>query len=84
MFSVAVTIKGYKKEINYPKICPRNPEHQSAFCHTHCSVVKKKGIPTDIKQFFLQDCRNKGIGMKLHVCICVLVVNFTVCSLRIE
>ena len=42
MFPVAVTIEGYEKEINYPKICPRNPEHQSEFCHTHCSVVKKK------------------------------------------
>ena len=33
---------------------------------THCSVVKKKGVPTDIKQFF-QYCRNKGIATKLHV-----------------
>ncbi len=61
MFPVAVTIAGYEKEVNYPKICPRNPEHMSAFCDKHCSVVKKRGVPTELK-LFLQYCRNKNKG----------------------
>ena len=64
MFPVPVTINGYEKEINYPKVCPRNPANQSAFCQTHCNAVKMKGVPTDLK-LFLQYCRNKDKGMKL-------------------
>jgi hypothetical protein len=63
MFPVPVTIVGYENEINYPKICPRNPEYLSAFCDKHCSVVKNKSVPTDLKQF-LQYCRNKNKGIK--------------------
>lgn len=61
MFPVPVTIVGYEKEINYPKICPRSPEYHSAFCDKHLLVVKSKGIPTDLKKF-LQYCRNQNQG----------------------
>ncbi len=29
MFPVKVEIPGYEEEINYPDVCPRNPEYQS-------------------------------------------------------
>ena len=58
MFPVSISIPGYETEINYPNICPRSPEYQSAFCDRHSHVVKQKGIPTELRTF-LNYCRNK-------------------------
>lgn len=61
MFPVPVTLPGYEGEINYPNVCPRNPEYQSAFCDRHTSVVKQKGIPTELRKFFIH-CKNQKKG----------------------
>ena len=51
MFPVEAEILGYEGEINYPDVCPRNPEYQSAFCDRHSCIVKQKGIPTKLRDF---------------------------------
>jgi hypothetical protein len=70
MFPVKVEIPGYEEEINYPDVCPRNPEYQSAFCDKHCPLVKQKGIPTKLRPF-LDYCQKKKKGIVSYYNDCI-------------
>lgn len=67
MFPTEVKISGFEKDVNYPNVCPMSPIYNSAFCEVHNAIMKKKQIPTRIKDFLLY-CKDKkqGICMGQH------------------
>ena len=58
--------------LNFPTICPEEPQGNSAFCSSHLVVAEKRGYKTDVKGFLKQveshdQCEQKGSEMMLKV-----------------
>jgi len=44
--------------VNFPSVCPEEPQPGHAFCEKHCGIVTKEGIPTKLS-LFLDHCKLK-------------------------
>ena len=42
--------------VNFPSVCPEEPQSGQAFCEKHCSIATREGIPTKLN-LFLNHCK---------------------------
>ena len=44
--------------VNFPCVCPEEPQSGQAFCERHCTIALKEGIPTQLRSS-LDHCKMK-------------------------
>lgn len=44
--------------VNFPSVCPEEPQSGQAFCENHCAIATREGIPTKLNSF-LDHCKLK-------------------------